>query len=483
MILLTACAGSDAKVNASVSVTVEPAVVTLTSGASQSFAATVKGSSNTTVRWSIEEGAAGGAISASGLYVAPADAGTYHVVATSEAGASATATVAVTAPGTPFPAMPVISFGVPAYASSEQQPASGANDGTQNGYWQSAGMAPQSYGGWLAYDLSGVDASARQTVFVSWWSPPTYGYDASESGASYGLPGAYVLEGNSAPGSTGNLRAAPMTGWVQLYDVGGQPVSVTGNVLNGREHLVNLQGMNWIRFRATAGCAYDQLWQGEDSISIAMDVHDASRGLDAWNFVGDSITGLFQVHATGTGSAPSGFAEGNFSQLIHGGVPGLFAGNASYRPAFNGNGEPGTTAAGWTSMVANYLPLWPSPCVGIQLGANDAGNDPSAFYAHMVSIVTALVQGGKVVFVATPSWQSVAMGHQDMSQLAAQVPAIVAHFAALGEPVYAGPDMYAFFSQAANQGYIAGNDGLHPDAAGQAIMRNLWAETAFATRY
>jgi hypothetical protein len=80
----------------------------------------------------------------------------------------------------------------------------------------------------------------------------------------------------------------------------------------------------------------------------------------------------------------------------------------------------------------------------------------------------------------------VAEGHQDMSMLAAQVPLIVAHFA--GQPVYAGPDMYAFFSQPANQTYITqclatGNCGLHPIPAGQAIMRNLWAESAYTARY
>jgi hypothetical protein len=104
----------------------------------------------------------------------------------------------------------------------------------------------------------------------------------------------------------------------------------------------------------------------------------------------------------------------------------------------------------------------------------------------MVSIVTELLAAGKSVYIATPSWQSVAEGHQDISPLAAEVPMIIAHFA--GKPVFAGPDMYAFFSQAANQTYITtclatGNCGLHPIPAGQAIMRNLWAEGAFEARY
>ena len=77
-------------------------------------------------------------------------------------------------------------------------------------------------------------------------------------------------------------------------------------------------------------------------------------------------------------------------------------------------------------------------------GVLDAKGEPGT----MLSLVRQLLATGKTVLIATPSWQSVAIGHQDMSQLAAQVPLIVQHFA--GQHVYAGPDMFAFFSQPAN---------------------------------
>jgi hypothetical protein len=373
-------------------------------------------------------------------------------------------------------AMPIISFGAPAYAENAQVPASNANDGTQRNYWRSVG-----YPTWLAYDLSGEPVAARQKVFVSWWAPATYGYDASQFGPSYNLPGAYVLEGNAAAGGTGS---APSTGWVQLDDPSGNAVSVSGNVLNGREHVAMLSGMSWIRWRATAGASTNAT-ENTDA-AIAMDVHDASAGLDAWNFIGDSITAFFQVHNAALGLAPAGYADGNFSYLIHDGAPGLFPADSTYWPAFNGNGEPGSKSADWVTSVSAYIPLWPSPYVGIQLGANDAGSDPATFYANMVSIITPLLSAGKTVYVATPSWQSVALGNQDMSLLAAQVPLIVAHFT--GSQVYAGPDMYAFFSKPENQTYITtcmapGNCGLHPIPAGQAIMRDLWAQTAHDAHY
>jgi hypothetical protein len=49
-----------------------------------------------TVTYAVQEGDAGGTITAAGAYTAPSNAGTYHVVATGSAGGSATAVVTVT---------------------------------------------------------------------------------------------------------------------------------------------------------------------------------------------------------------------------------------------------------------------------------------------------------------------------------------------------------------------------------------------------
>lgn len=77
--------------------------VTATSGTAQvaagmplPFFAQVTGSPDPSVVWSIEEGASGGTVSATGLYTAPAKAGTYHVVAASHADPMQTATTKVT---------------------------------------------------------------------------------------------------------------------------------------------------------------------------------------------------------------------------------------------------------------------------------------------------------------------------------------------------------------------------------------------------
>jgi uncharacterized protein YjdB len=82
-------------VNAPVSVALTPTAATVSIRGTQSFSAAVSGSTNQSVTWSVQE-SAGGSISSSGLYTAPSTAGTYHVVATSVADSSKSATATIT---------------------------------------------------------------------------------------------------------------------------------------------------------------------------------------------------------------------------------------------------------------------------------------------------------------------------------------------------------------------------------------------------
>lgn len=99
---ITATSTYDPAKSASVVVYVLPNTVTIGSGNvdlnigdQRQLSATVNGVLNAPVTWSLQEGAAAGAISASGLYTAPATAGTYHVVAESQAfpGVTGSATI------------------------------------------------------------------------------------------------------------------------------------------------------------------------------------------------------------------------------------------------------------------------------------------------------------------------------------------------------------------------------------------------------
>jgi hypothetical protein len=76
-------------------VAVSPKVASVSEGAAETFTATVTGSTNTNVTWSVEEGASGGSVTSTGVYTAPSTAGTYHVVATSAADNSTSAAAEV----------------------------------------------------------------------------------------------------------------------------------------------------------------------------------------------------------------------------------------------------------------------------------------------------------------------------------------------------------------------------------------------------
>jgi hypothetical protein len=83
----------------SIAVAISPMEVSLAPGATQRFVATVSGSSDSAVVWSVMEGATGGSVDSTGLYTAPQASGTFHVVAASHADPSRTATATVTING------------------------------------------------------------------------------------------------------------------------------------------------------------------------------------------------------------------------------------------------------------------------------------------------------------------------------------------------------------------------------------------------
>jgi hypothetical protein len=90
----------------SVTVTVTPNSATLLPGATQSFVATVTGTTNTAITWSVQE-SSGGTINSTGLYTAPqGSSGTFHVVATSQANSASVGIAAVTVQLSPIAISP-----------------------------------------------------------------------------------------------------------------------------------------------------------------------------------------------------------------------------------------------------------------------------------------------------------------------------------------------------------------------------------------
>lgn len=91
-----ACSAAIALHAGTVVVTVSPAAATVNQGATKAYKATVTGSTNTAVTWSVTSG--GGSISTSGSYKAPTTAGIYTITATSKADTTKKATAIVTVP-------------------------------------------------------------------------------------------------------------------------------------------------------------------------------------------------------------------------------------------------------------------------------------------------------------------------------------------------------------------------------------------------
>ena len=120
-------------------------------------------------------------------------------------------------------AMPLISRGVPVFASGTAQFVSvtAANDDNHQSMWVS-----DSVPAWLAYDLSGVPVGQRQQVLVAWYASWAAGYIYSAPTPDLYLPIDYVIETNPANGG----GSAPITGWQVA-------VTVTGNNRGSRQHL------------------------------------------------------------------------------------------------------------------------------------------------------------------------------------------------------------------------------------------------------
>ena len=79
-----------------VSVSISPTTASVSTGGTQQFTATVTGSTNTSVTWSVQEGSPAGGTVIGGLYTAPNTPGTYHVIVTSQADNTRSATASVT---------------------------------------------------------------------------------------------------------------------------------------------------------------------------------------------------------------------------------------------------------------------------------------------------------------------------------------------------------------------------------------------------
>jgi lysophospholipase L1-like esterase len=289
-------------------------------------------------------------------------------------------------------------------------------------------------------------------------------FDKSIAGPSHGVPTSYVIDASN--GST----------WTTL-------VSVTGNNLSHRMHVVDLTGYTQVRMTAnTVDAAY--------SGAIDLAVHDLGRGSDdTMVILGDSNCAMQQQ-----GSGGIGIEAGRLGYEIHQRLPDRW-------PIVVPGGTSQATMASFLETPTYGMPrirYWlqqlPVKYVALQIGSNDvnAWSQPAtaaqldAAQASMEKLIKEALAQGRTVVLPRLRWmdgnasgfpggvhayetQNLESWHARLDALAAKYPSVVV-----------GPDVY---TPSKDRSDLLNRDGVHPTAAGVAQSMQVWTDWAVATLY
>jgi lysophospholipase L1-like esterase len=339
---------------------------------------------------------------------------------------------------------PLISQGVPAYASTETsgEEATKANDSDYVTGWRSTAVPA-----WLAYDLSGVSGLGQ--VIVAWYNDhytQLWQYDLVGGQVASNMPQDYTIEANAGAGG----GAPPGGGWVTL-------ATVTGNIYNSRQHVVDLTGYNWVRLNVSAIDGTT----GQVDVAVNMDVHAAPLGAkDSIIIFGDSLT-------NGTHNHSAVRPSGEFAEQVQAARPAFY-------PVVQGGGVNGATAQTAADEIAGWLAVFPGQYIGLAYGTNEANSptvDADVYRANLMAVIDAILAAGKVPVLAK-------IPYSTDSEVGTNAPALNAVIDDLydlyGGWLLEGPDLWTWLQ--ANSGYLGG-DGIHLDSSGYDAMRVEWVNT------
>lgn len=374
---LLACGGSSADPAEQAGVVaISPDSATIAPLAQQVFAATVTGTADLSVTWTVAEGSAGGSVTASGAYTAPSATGTYHVVATSNAdpARSATATVTVTT-GSSNPPPPTTSTGrfvkmvSPVDGETFTSPATlrfvaaGRDPNVYNntptaGHGGNASAVQFFVDGAMVLEVSG--SQAEYWVFKGFAGGIAAGTHKVVARAIYTNPS---LTLDSAPVT---ITVDPAPAYGQVVDlaadltVGGASYSLVGTPtsrvrVNGNGHRIVGSGSTAIAFRYVD---FFDMGNRADTSTPGVDV-TTSGGLDVQNCVFDTsntvrftLTGAAQATVKGN-TFRSNMRQplGQFPDGSQGTAPGsfpavVFQGASTGTKVYSGNNG----AAGWVQF-------------------------------------------------------------------------------------------------------------------------------------
>jgi acyl-CoA thioesterase I len=352
-------------------------------------------------------------------------------------------------PTVPQPgAMTLISQGLPAYSNYAQSAASNAIDADYSTVWRTGHDPSAADSNWLAIDLSTVPTAQRTAVYAVWFNEYGYNYDTSD-GPSYTLPGDFEIQASPMAGG----GQPPSTGWVAL-------ASTTANTLSSGANLLKLGGYNWVRFNCTAS-ASNVAAQNTDT-SLQWNLYDAHAANDGWKFGGDSITANSMGHKS---------TNDSFDQLVHKQV--------ANNPAFEMAGHGGWSTSTMLGSIDAFLADFPGLYFGLALGTNDApGNDAAGYGLRMGQLIDKVIAAGKIPVLPTIPYTG-EPAHAQIPSYNAQISAL---YLTYGSKLIQGPDLYTVIYKGRATMFDSPTD-LHPNAAGNAAMRQAWADAIVKNVY
>jgi lysophospholipase L1-like esterase len=342
--------------------------------------------------------------------------------------------------------MPLISRGLPVFASRSRSAAARAIDDDYATTWSSGHPPSTAEPDWIAVDLSSVPALRRASVYSVWFNEAGYVYDTSE-GYSYALPGDYEIQSHDGSGD----GSPPAGGWVTL-------VSRKGSTFSSGADLLHLDGAAWLRFICTANARNTAPQNAY--LAIQWDLHDAHASLDAWKFVGDSITANAMGHRK---------TNDSFNQLVSRQVPNF--------PAFEMAGHGFWTSATALGSIEPFLSSFPGRFVALPLGTNDG--DPDAYRANMHNLIDRVLAAGKQPVLPTIPYTGEPAHLPQIAKLNAVVREL---YASYGSRLTMGPDLYEILYRGRSAMFDKPDD-LHPNERGNAAIRQAWADAMVAEVY
>jgi len=320
----------------------------------------------------------------------------------------------------------LISRNVPAFASGSSNtdvlPAR-SNDGLPSTAW-----VPDKLPAWIAYDLSSAPAAQRGQVLVAFYALRAGAYLLDNSNPNDASPIDYTIEINAAAGGS----APPKDGWKNV-------ATQTGNSRSARQHLINLNGGNWVRMTVTKST-------NPAAASFDLDVHSAPNGAsDSWLLMGDSITHISSTYA---------FCD----------IPKRVNARASDRyPAVISAAIGGTSTGTAIMAIDETIKYFPGRFVVLAYGTN---NHASNF--DMEPLVQKVLAAGKIPAVPHIPWSDTAVIQADGPPINQAIDALYVKY----PQIFHGPDMWAAFT---NRTDLIPSGDVHPTNAGIQEWENQWA--------